>query len=75
MTGPRTEAYERLVLDGGWLTAAQLAMECGQSEATVDSNLHRQVRLGWVERRTVKMATSESGYRGARDRRVEFRAL
>ena len=76
MTGPRTQAYERLSLDGGWLTAAQLAMECGQSEGTVADNLHRQARAGWVTKRVVHGATDQrQGRRGARDRRVEFKAL
>jgi hypothetical protein len=71
---PRTQAYERLSLDGGWLTAAALAMECGQAERTVGRSLHRQVRRGWVESRVVYLATDPStGYRGARSRRVEFR--
>ncbi len=69
--GPRTEAYERLSLDGGWLTSAQLAMETGQDEATVDRTLHRQARAGWLEKRTVYLATAEA----YRDRRVEFKAI
>ena len=76
MTGPRSEAFERLSLDGGWLTAAALAMECHQSENTVSVNLHRQARAGWVEKRVVFMAVDlDVGYRGARNRRVEFKAL
>ena len=72
---PRTQAFERLALDGGWLTAAALAMECGQSEGTVDRTLHRQARAGWVERRIVYLALDfDSGYRGI-SRRVEFRVL
>lgn len=54
---PRTEAYERLALDGGWLTPAQLAMECGMAEASVQRTLDRQVAAGWVERRSVELAT------------------
>lgn len=83
LTGPRTEVYERLTLDGGWLTSAQLAMECHQSEATVDRNLHRQTKAGWLERRTVYLASADApdGYnnrdqpRRARvvNRRTEFR--
>lgn len=76
MTGPRTEAFERLSLDGGWLTAAALSMECGQSENTIATNLHRQVRAGWVQKRIVYLAVDLNvGYRGARDRRVEFRVV
>ncbi len=71
MTGPRSEAYERLQLDGGWLTAAQLAMECGQLERTVADTLHRQARAGWVQRRTVYLAGAEA----FRNRRVEFKAI
>ncbi len=82
---PRTEAYERLALDGGWLTAAALAMECGQSENTVDRALHRQVRAGWLQKRIVYLAVGDApgGY-NTRDqprrsrtlnRRVEFRVL
>ncbi len=67
---PRTEAYERLSLDGGWLTAAQLAMETGQSEAIVYQGLNRQARAGWVESRIVYLAAD-----AYRDRRVEFKAL
>ena len=76
MTGPRSQAFERLALDGGWLTAAQLAMECHQSENTVADNLHRQARAGWVTKRIVYGATDQrKGRRGGRDRRVEFKAL
>ncbi len=75
MTGPRTEAFERLSLDGGWLTAAQLAMECHQSEGTVADNLHRQARIGWVTKRVVYGAIQRQGRRGALDRRVEFKAI
>ena len=62
MTGPRaprTQAYERLSIDGGWLTPAQLAMECGQSEPTVYKSLHRQTRAGWLEQRTVYLASAD----------------
>jgi len=82
---PRTEAYERLVLDGGWLTSAQLAMECGQAEGTVDRSLHRQVRAGWVVKKItyLALANAPQGYndrdqpRRSRslNRRVEFKAL
>ncbi len=83
MTGPRTQAYERLTLDGGWLTPAQLAMECGQSETTVYQSLHRQTKAGWTEQRTVYLASADgpSGFndrdqarrsRGV-NRRTEFR--
>ncbi len=71
MNPPRTEAYERLVLDGGWLTAAQLAMECGQSDGTVDRSLHRQAQRGWVEKRVIYL----EGAGAYRNRRVEFKAL
>ncbi len=85
MTPPRTEAYERLALDGGWLTAAQLAMECGMNEQSVDRTLHRQAAKGWIEKRIVELAHSEPppGY-NQRDqprrsttirRRVEYRAV
>ena len=57
---PHTQAYERLTLDGGWLTPAQLAMECGQSEATVYASLHRQVKAGWVSQRTVYLAAGDA---------------
>ncbi len=60
MTGPRTQAYERLTLDGGWLTPAQLAMECGQSETTVHHSLHRQTKAGFVEQRTVYLALADA---------------
>ena len=82
---PRTEAFERLQLDGGWLTPALLAMECGQTEATVDRTLRRQVAAGWLEHRVVDLGTGDAkpGYTtygqarrgGARVRRVEYRAL
>lgn len=82
---PRTEAYERLQLDGGWLSVSQLAMECGQTEATVDRTLRRQVSAGWLEHRVVDLGTGDwkegltswgSPRRGgARVRRVEYRAL
>lgn len=64
MTGPRTQAYERLSIDGGWLTPAQLAMECGQSEDTVYASLHRQAKAGWVSQRIVYLASGDapSGY-------------
>ncbi len=85
MTGPRTQAYERLTLDGGWLTPAQLAMECGQSEATVYKSLHRQTKAGWLERRIVYLAGADApdGFNNrdqARrsktlNRRVEFRVI
>ena len=85
MTHPRTQAYERLSIDGGWLTPAQLAMECGQSEDTVYASLHRQVKAGWVTQRTVYLATGDapSGFndrdqarrsRGV-NRRTEFRVV
>ena len=80
---PHTQAYERLTLDGGWLTPAQLAMECDQSEKTVYASLHRQTKAGWVSQRTVYLASADApdGYnnrdqpRRARvvNRRVEFR--
>ena len=57
---PRTQAYERLRLDGGWLTPAQLAMECHQTEDTVYASLHRQVKAGWVSQRTVYLATGDA---------------
>ena len=60
MTGPRTQAYERLTLDGGWLTPAQLAMECGQSEDTVYASLRRQAKAGWVSQRTVYLASADA---------------
>ncbi len=83
MTKPRTQAYERLTLDGGWLTPAQLAMECDQSETTVYQSLHRQSKAGFVEQRTVYLAGGDApdGYnnrdqarrsRGV-NRRTEFR--
>ena len=85
MTGPRTQAYERLTLDGGWLTTAQLAMECDQSENTVYQSLHRQVQGGWLERRVVYLAVADApdGFNNrdqARrnktlNRRVEFRVI
>ena len=85
MTGPRTQAYERLSIDGGWLTAAQLAMECHQSEHTVYASLHRQVKAGWVTQRTVYLASADApdGYnnrdqaRRARvvNQRTEFRVV
>ncbi len=85
VTGPRTEAYERLTLDGGWLTAAQLAMECDQSQITVDRSLHRQVRAGYVQKRItyLALANAPDGYNDreqprrshALNRRVEFKAL
>ncbi len=85
MTGPRTQAFERLTLDGGWLTPAQLAMECGQSETTVYKSLHRQAKAGWVSQRTVYLATGDapSGFndrdqaRRSRmvNRRTEFRVV
>lgn len=83
MTGPRTEAYERLSIDGGWLTPAQLAMECGQREDTVYESLHRQAKAGYLSQRIVYLASSDApdGY-NSRDqprrsrgvnRRTEFR--
>lgn len=57
---PRTQAYERLTLDGGWLTPAQLAMECGQREDTVYASLHRQTKAGFVEQRTVYLAAGDA---------------
>ena len=85
MTGPRTQAYERLSIDGGWLTPAQLAMECGQSEDTVYQSLHRQTKAGWIEQRTVYLACTDApgGYndrdqaRRSRtvNRRTEFRVV
>lgn len=57
---PRTQAFERLTLDGGWLTPAQLAMECDQSESTVYASLHRQVKAGWVIQRTVYLASGDA---------------
>ncbi len=85
MTGPRTQAYERLTLDGGWLTPAQLAMECGQREDTVYQSLHRQTKTGLVEQRTVLLALADAppGFndrdqarrsRGV-NRRTEFRVV
>ena len=56
---PRTEAFERLQLDGGWLSVALLAMECGQAETTVDRGLRRQVARGWVETRMVADGVGE----------------
>ncbi len=85
MTGPRTQAYERLSIDGGWLTPAQLAMECGQSEVTVYQSLHRQAKAGWVTQRTVYLASGDApGGFNDRDqarrsrgvnRRIEFRVV
>lgn len=85
MTGPRTEAYERLCLDGGWLTAAQLAMETGQAEGTVYSSLRRQAQRGYVERRVIDLALADApdGFNDrdqprrnrTLNRRVEFKAL
>lgn len=82
---PRTQAYERLTLDGGWLTPAQLAMECGQSERTVYASLRRQAKAGWTEQRTVYLASADApdGYnnrdqpRRSRvvNRRTEFRVV
>ena len=60
MTGPRTQAFERLSIDGGWLTPAQLAMECGQKEDTVRRSLYRQARDGWLEQRTVYLALADA---------------
>ena len=85
MTGPRTEAYERLTLDGGWLTPAQLAMECGQSETTVYQSLRRQAKAGYLTHRTVYLASGDAppGFndrdqarrsRGV-NRRTEFRVV
>jgi hypothetical protein len=70
---PRTEAYERLVLDGGWLSTAQLAMECGQDERSVERTLLRQRLNGWVESRSILLHTRRFG-RGQRNR-TEWRAL
>ena len=85
MTAPRTQAYERLSIDGGWLTPAQLAMECGQSEATVYQSLHRQTKAGLVEQRIVYLANGDppAGFndrdqaRRSRtvNRRTEFRVV
>lgn len=82
---PRTQAYERLSLDGGWLTAAQLAMECHQPEKTVYTSLRRQAQAGWVEKRIVELASADApdGYNDrdqprrnqAGNRRVEFRVV
>ncbi len=60
MTGPRTQAFERLSIDGGWLTPAQLAMECHQREDTVYQSLKRQTRAGWVEQRTIYLALADA---------------
>ncbi len=56
---PRTEAYERLQMDGGWLSVAQLAMECGQTETTVDRNLRRQWKSGWLDHRVVDQGAGD----------------
>jgi hypothetical protein len=80
---PRTQAFERLSIDGGWLTAAQLAMECHQSERSVDRSLHRQTKAGWLVKRIVYLAGADApgGYNNrdqprrnqTLNRRVEFR--
>jgi len=85
VTGPRTQAFERLLLDGGWLTPAQLAMECDQSETTVYQSLKRQTKAGWVVQRTVWLALADppSGFNDrdqprrnkTLNRRTEFRVV
>lgn len=75
---PRTEAFERLQLDGGWLTVALLAMQCDQTEATVDRTLRRQVAAGWLTSRVVQLGNGDARHGGkanGRQRRVEYRAL
>lgn len=48
---PESKAYEALVLDGGWLTVAALAMESGMREDSVATTMTRLARKGWVEKR------------------------
>ncbi len=82
---PRTLAFDILSIDGGWLTAAQLAMETGLSDANTERTLQRQVNAGWLEKRHVGLALSREpdGYtvvnyapmKGTLEGRAEYRVV
>ena len=82
---PRTMAFDILSLDGGWLTAAQLAMETGSNDADTERTLQRQVNAGWLEKRHVGLALAlgppghtvqnHMPYKGRLEGRAEYRVL
>ena len=67
--------YERLLLEGGWLCASELANIMGEPEATVRRTLYRLRSTGRAATRRVELAYSAALAQPRLECRTEWRAV
>lgn len=75
-TPMRELVYDRLLIEGGWLCASELALMVGVPESTANRTLYRLRSQGRARSRRVELAYAGGGrHPGRLDCRTEWQAV